>query len=93
MPVGTDSSFNILLIVLATATPNPNAAMKLKNAAKTTALRGDSTFVDTTVDIELAESWNPLVKSKTSAIPIMIMMSSHVASIIRSSHYIQALRS
>ena len=46
----------ILLIVLATATPNPNAATKLKKAANATALRGERTFVDTTVDIEFAES-------------------------------------
>ena len=76
----------ILLMVLATATPNPNAAMKLKNAAKTTAFRGDRTLVETTVDMEFAESWNPLVKSKTSAIPMMTTISSHVASIMQSSH-------
>jgi hypothetical protein len=82
MAVSTISSWMILLIVIATATPNPNAAMKLKNAAKATALRGDRTFVDTTVEIEFAESWNPFVKSKTSAIPMMITISSQVASII-----------
>jgi len=75
----------ILLIVLATATPKPKAAMKLKNAAKITAFRGESTFVDTTVEMALAESWNPLVKSKTSAIPMIMTMSSHVASIMQSS--------
>jgi hypothetical protein len=58
--------------------------MKLKNAAKATALRGESTLVETTVEIEFAESWNPLVKSKMSAIPMMMAMISHVASIIRS---------
>lgn len=47
--------------VFATAVPNPNAAMKLKNAAHTTALPGESTRVDTTVAIELAASWNPLM--------------------------------
>ena len=51
-----------------------------------TAFLGDKTLVDTTVDMELAESWNPLVKSKTSAMPMMMMMSSHVASIMQSSH-------
>ena len=53
--------------VFATAVPKVNAATKLKNAAQTTALPGDSTRVDTTVAIELAASWKPLMKSKTSA--------------------------
>ena len=47
--------------VLATAVPKVNAATKLKNAAQMTALPGDSTRVDTTVAIELAASWNPLM--------------------------------
>ena len=42
--------------VLATAVPNVNAAMKLKNAAQITALPGDSTRVDTTVAMEFAAS-------------------------------------
>ena len=42
--------------VVATAVPNVNAAMKLKNAAQMTALPGDSTRVETTVAIELAAS-------------------------------------
>ena len=47
--------------VLATAVPKVNAATKLKNAAQMTALPGDSTRVDTTVAIELAASWKPLM--------------------------------
>ncbi len=47
--------------VLATAVPNTNAATKLKKAAHTTALPGDSTRVETTVAMELAASWNPLM--------------------------------
>ncbi len=42
--------------VLATAVPKPNAAAKLKKAAQSTALPGDSTRVETTVAIELAAS-------------------------------------
>src|SRR6266446_3375887 len=53
--------------VRATLTPKPNAATKLKNAAQTTACKGVSTRVDTTVAIELAASWKPLMKSKTRA--------------------------
>jgi hypothetical protein len=49
-----------LAIVEATASPNTTKATKLKNAAQTTATRGDSTRVDTTVAIELAASWKPL---------------------------------
>ena len=47
--------------VFATAVPKVNAATKLKNAAQMTALPGDSTRVDTTVAIELAASWKPLM--------------------------------
>ena len=47
--------------VFATAVPNPNAATKLKNAAQITAWPGDSTRVDTTVAMEFAASWNPLM--------------------------------
>jgi hypothetical protein len=57
--------------VRATLTPKPNAATKLKNAAQTTACSGDSTRVDTMVAIELAASWKPLMKSKTSATKMM----------------------
>ena len=39
----------------------------MKNAAQTTATPGESTRVETTVAIELALSWKPLMKSKTSA--------------------------
>jgi len=57
--------------VLATAVPTTNAAMKLKNAAQTTATPGLRTRVETTVAIELALSWKPLMKSKISATPMM----------------------
>ncbi|EAU62856.1 hypothetical protein STIAU_8438 [Stigmatella aurantiaca DW4/3-1] len=59
--------------VLATCTPPPKAAMKLKNAAQATARFGDSTRVDTTVAMEFAASWKPLMKSKTSATATMKM--------------------
>ena len=39
----------------------------MKNAAQTTATPGESTRVETTVAMELALSWKPLMKSKTSA--------------------------
>src|SRR2546427_10446117 len=57
--------------VVATWTPKPNAATKLKNAAHTTAWSGVSTRVETPVAIELAASWKPLMKSKTSATKMM----------------------
>ncbi len=53
--------------VFATAVPNKNAALKLKKAAQITAQNGVSTRVETTVAIELAASWKPLMKSKHSA--------------------------
>ena len=58
-------------IVFATAVPKRNAATKLKNAAQKTAVKGESTRVDTTVAIEFAESCIPLMKSKTRAIAMM----------------------
>ena len=54
-------------IVEATATPNPNAATKLKKAAHRTPTRGERTLVETTVAIEFAASWNPFMKSKANA--------------------------
>src|SRR5256885_16415245 len=54
-------------IVVATFVPKTRKATKLKNAAHATAIRGDSTRVDTTVAIELAASWKPLTKSNASA--------------------------
>ena len=41
--------------------------MKLNIAAQITALNGDNTFVETTVAIEFAASWKPLIKSKINA--------------------------
>jgi len=54
-----------LPIVVATLRGNTVKAIKLKKAAKTTAEKGERTLVDTTVAIELAESWKPFMKSKT----------------------------
>ena len=48
-------------IVFATAVPKTNAATKLKNAAQMTAWPGDRTRVETTVAMELAASWKPLM--------------------------------
>src|ERR1043166_9823294 len=59
----------------ATCTPKPKAAMKLKKAAHTTACSGVSTRVETTVAMELAASWNPLMKSKMRATSTMQAMS------------------
>src|SRR5437867_999595 len=56
----TADGLMVLPMVLATATPNTRNATKLNEAAHITANRGDSTRVDTTVAIELAESCQPL---------------------------------
>ena len=50
-----------LPIVCATCNGKTTNAMKLKNAAQATATRGVSTRVDTTVAIEFAASWKPLM--------------------------------
>src|SRR6266536_3981838 len=60
-------------IVFATRVPKIAKATKLKTAAQMTAARGDKTLVETTVAIELAASWNPLVKSKTIATRTMMI--------------------
>ncbi len=56
-----------LPIVLATCRPNTVKAMKLKNAAHSTATPGESTRVETTVATEFAESCSPFRKSNASA--------------------------
>src|SRR5579859_2489608 len=56
-----------LAMLPATCVLKSRNAMKLKNAAHTTATRGLSTRVDTTVAIEFAASWNPLMKSNARA--------------------------
>ena len=48
--------------------PNMRNAMKLKKAAQITASLGDRTLVVTIVEIELAASCMPFVKSKVKAI-------------------------
>ena len=60
-----------LPMVFATCTPKTRKAAKLKNAAHITARRGESTRVHTTVAMELAASWKPLLKSKASAMTMM----------------------
>jgi hypothetical protein len=62
-------------IVFAIWTSNTSAAMRLKKAAQSTAIRGVSTRVETIVAIEFAASWKPLRKSKTSARSNMRMTS------------------
>src|SRR5689334_9026672 len=70
-----------LPIVLATAVPSRKAATKLKNAAHATASLGDRTRVDTTVAMLLAASWNPLRKSKISAVTTVMISSSRFTSV------------
>src|SRR5262249_10269914 len=64
-------TLTIFEIVSATFGANTNIATKLKNAAQNTAMRGESTRVDTTVAIEFAASWKPLMTSKTSATAVI----------------------
>jgi len=52
---------------LATCSPKKRKAIRLKKAAHSTATLGDRTRVETTVAMELAESWNPFKKSKIRA--------------------------
>jgi len=66
--------------VVATFTPNPKAATKLKKAAQTTAVLGDSVPVETTVATEFAASWKPFRKSKTSATRMIRMTETRTGS-------------
>src|SRR5688572_3431474 len=63
----------ILAIVSATLGAKTNIAMKLKNAAHSTAHWGRSTRVETIVAIEFAASWKPLMTSKANATPTVKM--------------------
>ena len=60
LPITVKSTISVLTIpfptVFATCNPRIKNATKLKNAAQTTATRGDNTLVDTTVAIEFAAS-------------------------------------
>jgi hypothetical protein len=76
-------SINPLPIAFATAVPTANAATKLKKAAQNTAFPGLRTRVETTVAIELALSWKPLMKSKTSATATMQTTYSTTSSMLR----------
>ena len=64
--VTTFVSTSPLPMVEATAPP-ASAPVRLKKAAMIIACRGVSTFVETTVAIALAASWNPLLYSKMIA--------------------------
>jgi len=61
-----------LPMVVATVIPKKNTAAKLKKAAHKTAIKGDNTFVETTVAIELAASFIPFKKSNNTAIMMVI---------------------
>src|SRR6185436_7486026 len=64
-----------LPMVLATLGSKMAKARKLKAAAQTTAADGVRTRVETSVAIEFAASWKPLMKSKSSAAPTMAQTS------------------
>ena len=76
----TTSGSTVLPTVLATAVWKTRNATKLNSAAQMTAIRGVRTLVETTVAIELAASWKPLVKSNTSASRTMAMTQSRARS-------------
>ena len=70
----TQRSIALLSTVFATVLPTliskTQNAITLKAAAQITACNGVSTFVETTVAIELAASWKPFTKSNIKAIAI-----------------------
>ena len=74
----TSAEMRPVPIVWATWSPKNRKAMKLKNAAHSTAMCGDSTRVETTVAIEFAASCSPLRKSKIRARAMRAMSSASV---------------
>ena len=76
MTVGVTVVISImpLPMVVATVVPKIRKATKLKKAAQITACFGDRTRVETMVETEFAASCIPLVKSKTSAIAMMMII-------------------
>src|SRR5829696_2667355 len=76
----TTAGSTVLPTVLATPVWNTKKAAKLKKAAQMTAIFGVSTLVETTVAIELAASWKPLVKSNTKASATIAMTESRARS-------------
>ena len=83
-PIETALASMILAISLATFSGSTRKAAKFQKAAQITACTGVSTRVATTVAIELAVSWNPFTKSKTSAIATTRTTSSNGVDIDRS---------
>src|SRR5208283_3000862 len=73
--VATFGSTRPEAIVLATALPM-KAPTRLVTAASATACRGVSTLVATTVAMELAVSWKPLMYSNTNATKMTVKMRS-----------------
>ena len=65
--IPSSSCLTTLATVLATAVPTTKNALKLNTAENHGAQRAGKARVATTVATELAASWKPLVKSKTSA--------------------------
>ncbi len=65
-------------MVVATATPKRKGPIKFAMAARVTAWSGFSTLVPTTVAIEFAASWNPLIKSKNNAAIIATIANSYM---------------
>ena len=63
----TASGSTMPVATVAATFSETNAPAKLKTAATTTAVRGESARVDTLVAIAFAVSWKPLVKSKKRA--------------------------
>ena len=78
----TQRSIALLSTVFATVFPTliskTQNAKTLKKAAHITAWNGVRTFVDTTVAIEFAASWNPLTKSNINAITITVISSVNI---------------
>src|SRR5690554_2136977 len=69
----TPASIRPDAIVLATAVP-ARAPIRFMLAARPTACIGDSTLVATTVAMEFAVSWKPLMYSKVSATRMTVSM-------------------
>ena len=80
-----NSALTMPLAMVAATASEMNAPTKFRIAAIVTATRGGRARVEIDVATALAVSWNPLVKSKASAVAMTIarMMSSGLSDLVR----------
>src|SRR4051795_9202304 len=82
-----ESLLTMSLPTVAATFSDRNAPTKLNIAAKATAMRGGIARVEMDVATTFAVSWNPLVKSKTSAVATTITRTTSFCIVLRPAGY------